>query len=337
MVLISVRNPITNTRQTLTAGNLSASGSGADAFAGARRETRYQFQDSLTYILGAHTIKGGFDAQRVNSKAVVLGDATGTFNFNSVLQYQNNEISRFRQNFGDANDVRNTYYGVFINDEFKVLSNVTLNYGLRYERETAISDNNNFGPRIGVAWDPFKKGKGVVRFGAGIFYNRVLLRTVADFIQNSTPDLFRFDTNTITTANGAQANVLARIAQQFPAGFASAQAIRNLVATVNCGTTAVPVACSPNTGFLPNLGSAGNPLRSVDPNLKIPESYQFNVGFERELTSDLSARLEKVWFLKPIIPGTKPFACGAISTRMRLLFQPDFRILRHICWQILLS
>lgn len=295
VVLISVRNPLTNTRQTLTAGNSSVSGSGADAFAGARKETRYQFQDSITYILGSHTIKGGFDFQRVNSRAVVLSDSTGTFNFANVLQYQNNTLSRFRQNFGDANDVKNSYYGVFFNDEFKLLSNVTLSYGVRYERETAISDNNNFGPRVGIAWDPFKKGKGVVRFGAGIFYNRVLLRTVADFIQNSTPNLFQFDTNTVTTTNGAQANVLARIAQQFPAGFATTAALRNLVTSVNCGTTAAPVACSPNTGFLANTGSAGNPLRSVDANLKIPESYQFNVGFERELTKGLVFEANYTW------------------------------------------
>jgi hypothetical protein len=283
VVLLSIRNPLTNTRQTLTAGNSSANGSGAEAFAGAREETRYQFQDTLTYLLGSHTFKGGFDFQRVNSTAVVLSDSTGTFNFASVLQYQNNTLSRFRQNFGNANAVKNSYFGVFLNDEFKATSNVTLNFGLRYERETAISDNNNFGPRIGVAWDPFKKGKGVIRFGAGIFYNRVLLRTVADSIQNSTPNLFQFDTNTVPTANGAQANVLAAIAQRFPAGFASADALRSLVATVNCGTTAAPVACPPNTGFLANNGSQGNPLRTVDENLVIPESYQFNVGFEREI------------------------------------------------------
>lgn len=284
VVLISYRNPLTNTRQTLTAGNSSASiTSVADAFAGSRKETRWQFQDSLTYILRAHTLKMGFDIQRVNSSAVVLADGTGTFNFASVLEYQNNILSRFRQNFGDANDVKNTYWGVFLNDEFKLAQNLTLNLGLRYERETALDDNNNFGPRLGIAWDPFKKGKSVIRFGSGIFYNRVLLRTVGDFIQNSTPNLAQFDSNTITTTNGAQANILARIAQQFPNGFASAADIRNLVSTVNCGTVSAPVACSPNTGFLVNTGSTGNPLRSVDADLKIPESYQFNIGFEQQI------------------------------------------------------
>ncbi len=283
VVLISVRNPLTNTRQTLTAGNSSANGTAADAFAGAREEKRYQFQDSLTYIVGSHTFKGGFDFQRVNSRAVVLSDSTGTFNFTNVQQYQTNTVARFRQNFGDANDVQNSYYGVFFNDEYKIRSNLTLSYGIRYEKETAISDNNNLGPRVGMAWDPFKKGKGVIRVGAGIFYNRVLLRTVADFIQNSTPNLLQFDTNAVTTTNGAQGNVLLKIAQQFPGGYASPDALRNLVTSVNCGTAAAPIACSPNTGFLANTGSAGNPLRSVDPNLKIPESYQFNVGFEREI------------------------------------------------------
>jgi hypothetical protein len=283
VVLISYRNPMTSSVQTLIAGNSTSSS--LQSFSSNRKETRLQFQDSLTYIIGQHTLKGGFDVQNVDSKAIALADATGTFNFGSVLNYQQNVLSRFRQNFGTASDVKNTYWGVFLNDEFRPISNLTLNYGLRYERETAISDNNNFGPRLGVAWDSFKDGKGVVRFGAGLFYNRVLLRTVGDFIQNSSGSLFQFDTNTIGTSGtvNRRERVLATIAQQFPNGFASAEALQAAIAATNCGTVAAPVACPSNLGFPGNAGNASNPLRTIDPNLRIPESYQFNVGFERSI------------------------------------------------------
>lgn len=293
VVLIGYRNPILNSVQTLVAGNSTASS--LQNFADTRKETRLQFQDSLTYVLSSHTIKGGFDMQNVDSKATSLGDATGTFNFGSVLNFQNNVLSRYRQNFGTAADVKNTYWGIFINDEMRAASNLTISYGLRYERETAVSDGNNFGPRLGIAWDPFKKGKGVVRFGAGIFYNRALLRTVGDFIQNSSGNLISFDSNVIPTTNNARANVLARIAGQFPNGFASAADLRNAVMSVNCGTTNAPAACSSNTGFVTNTGSSGNPLRSVDPNLKIPESYQFNIGFEREIGKGFVFEANYTW------------------------------------------
>jgi hypothetical protein len=298
VVLISYRNPILNSVQTLIAGNSTASS--LQNFADSRKETRLQFQDSLTYVLGSHTLKGGFDIQNVDSKAIALGDATGTYNFGSVLGFQNNVLSRYRQNFGTANDVKNTYWGAFINDEMRVGSNLTISYGVRYERETAISDNNNFGPRLGIAWDPFKKGKGVIRFGAGIFYNRVLLRTVGDFIQNSSGNLTSFDTNIIPTTNSVTGvnprnNILERIALQFPNGYASAQDLRNAVAAANCGTAANPVACSPNLGFSGNTGTSGNPLRSVDPNLRIPESYQFNVGFEREIGKGFVFEANYTW------------------------------------------
>jgi hypothetical protein len=54
-----------------------------------------------------------------------------------------------------------------------------------------------------------------------------------------------------------------------------------VVAACAIQTTTFP--CNSNTGFATNVSSAGNPLRSVEPDLKIPESYQFNIGFEREI------------------------------------------------------
>lgn len=286
VVLIGYRNPITGGNQTLIAGNSTAAISGdATGFPQNRRETRYQVMDSLTAIDGNHTLKIGFDVQNVRSKAIGLGDATGTFNFSGVTNFAANILSRYRQNFGTRSDVENTYWGAFYNDEFKVRPNLTLSYGVRYERETAVSDDNNLGPRVGIAWDPFKKGTSVIRAGAGIFYNRVLLRTVADSIQNTGGNLVSFDTNFIGTnaSDPRRVAVLAAISNQFPDGFGSVDDIRSLLSTVCPTVVSPPAPCTTSVGFADSVTSTGNPLRTVEPNLVIPESYQFNIGFEREV------------------------------------------------------
>ncbi|MEP6947207.1 MAG: carboxypeptidase regulatory-like domain-containing protein [Acidobacteriota bacterium] len=283
VVIVGYRDPISNSVKSLVMGNSTTSTN--QNFADSRNETRWQFQDSFTYLLGSHSFKMGFDIQDVVSKVTGLGDATGTFNFTSVSAFSTNVINRYRQNFGTSQDVKNRYYGFFFNDEFKPMSNVTVSAGLRYERETAVSDKNNFGPRIGIAWDPFKKGKGVIRIGSGIFYNRVLLRTVGDSIQNDAGSQVSFDTNFIgpSTADVRRPLIWAAIANHFPASFASVAELRSLI-VATCATIVTTLPCNGNTGFsVGNVSSAGNPLRTVDADLKIPESYQFNVGFEREL------------------------------------------------------
>jgi hypothetical protein len=286
VVIISYRNPLTSSNQTLTAGNSTIGITGdATAFPQNRRETRYQLQDSLTNVIGDHVLKFGFDVQKVNSEALGLGDATGTWRFANVADYVANRPSSFVQNFGTQSDVNNTYWSLFGNDEMKLATNLTLSYGLRYERETAVDDTNNFGPRLGIAWDPFKKGAGVIRFGAGIFYNRALLRTIGDFIQNSGGNLVQFDSNTIGTSStdSRQTAIESAIAARFPSGFSSPEEIRSLIANVCPTVVSPPAPCTNSLGFIGNVTSTGNPLRSVEPGLKIPESYQFNIGFEREV------------------------------------------------------
>jgi len=284
VVIISYRDPVSNSVKSLVMGNSTVS-SGSN-FPDTRNEVRYQVQDSLTMIYGRHTFKLGGDVQYVSSAVTGLGDATGTFNFGSVNDFTINRINRYRQNFGTAQTVKNTYMGFFFNDQIQLDQNVTLSAGLRFERETAVSDNNNWGPRLGVAWDPFKKGTGVIRVGAGIFYNRVLLRTVGESIQNSGGTLVSFDTSTIGTAatDSRRVAIMAAIQNNFPNSYASADDLRALV-TATCATVVAPLApCTSNTGFtVGNISSGGNPLRTVDADLKIPESYQFNVGFEREI------------------------------------------------------
>ena len=127
VVLVGFRNPITNGVQTLIAGNSTTSTS--QNFADSRNESRWQFQDSVTYVAGSHTLKFGLDAQRVDSKVLGLGDATGTFNFSSVLNYSQNVVTRFRQNFGTGQDVTNTYYGFYLNDQVRVSRPLTVTRG----------------------------------------------------------------------------------------------------------------------------------------------------------------------------------------------------------------
>lgn len=296
VVLIGYRNPETNSNQTLIVGNSTASGGNNETFPQNRRETRFQYQDTLTYIIGDHTLKGGFDIQTIRSRATELSDATGTFNFTNVGTFQQNVLSRFRLNFGTGSDVKNTYWGLFVNDEFKLRQNLTLSMGLRYERETTLDDTNNFGPRMGIAWDPFNKGKTVVRFGAGMFYNRTLLRTVADSIQNVN-GILPFDTNAIGTSavnNNRRDAILTAIARRFPNSFATEQELRRLIVET-CATIVTTLPCNENTGFVVNQGSSGNPLRSVEPDLKIPESYQYNVGFEREIAKGWVFEANYTW------------------------------------------
>ncbi len=307
VVLIGYRGPTTNTldpvtiSSTLITGNSTSSVTGvSSAFAQARKEKKWQFADSLTYVVGRHTLTTGFDTQSINSQATVLTDATGTFNFANMLTYQQNTLSRYRQNYGNFQDVKNTYYGFFLQDSMRLFSNLTLSYGLRYERETAVSDNNNFGPRLGMAWGN-KKGSGVVRFGAGIFYNKVLLRTVGDSIQNTNSGLISFDTNTVgpNATDPRRIEILKVIAQRFPNKYASIADLQR-AALVGCANFAAlnptgTLPCIASTGTTGNVSTSGNPLRTIEPNLRIPESYQFNVGYERDLGKGFVFEANYTW------------------------------------------
>jgi len=86
--------------------------------------------------------------------------------------------SQFTINAGSAAlGVHQEDFGVFIGDDWRARSNLTVNVGLRYEWQTNLQDWRNLAPRIGLAWAPmFRRNGGtaktVVRAGFGIFYQR---------------------------------------------------------------------------------------------------------------------------------------------------------------------
>ncbi|HYY57987.1 MAG TPA: TonB-dependent receptor, partial [Pyrinomonadaceae bacterium] len=233
-----------------------------------RRETRFQFQDALSFVAGAHSLKFGGDFQRINSTFIDLSDVSGTFNFESAGDFLANKPNRFRQNFQTESAQRNTYFSLFVQDEWRLMPNLTVSYGLRYERETIIRDTNNFGPRLALAYDPFRSGKTVLRLGAGIFYNRALLRTIDDFTLGQQQRFF--DTNELR--NPSTGRVMTNAER------------RAFIAE----RLSFPVVLDADSPLVAEFGVLNTQFsRRLDPSIRIPESYQANVGFERELGASM--------------------------------------------------
>jgi hypothetical protein len=196
VVLITINDPLPSGDPSNRSGTLVAGSSSAGA--SDRREARAQLQDTLTLLRGAHTLKLGADFQLVRATFVDLTDATGTFSFASAGDFLAGAPSRFRRRFQTESRQRNVYTGIFFQDEWRARPNLVLSFGLRHDDETIIRDRNNFAPRLAAAYDPFGTGKTVVRLGAGVFYNRALLRTVDDFTLGQSRLVF--DTNDLRDA-----------------------------------------------------------------------------------------------------------------------------------------
>lgn len=262
VVLITLNDPLPTNDAARHTGTLVAGSSTTGATD--RREVRFQIQNVLTHLTGAHTFKTGLDLQFIRSTFIDLADASGTFSFASAGDFLANTPSRFRQNFFSDSTQQNRYVGFFVQDEWRAAANLTLSYGLRYERESILDDRNNWSPRVSIAYDPFASGRTVLRAGAGIFYNRALLRTVDDFTLGATQRFF--DTNTLRDTNSGRL-LTATQRREFIA------ANLNFPLTLTTDSPLVIQHGALNTGF----------SRRLDPALRIPESYQANVGLERDL------------------------------------------------------
>ena len=80
----------------------------------------------------------------------------------------------------EANEIhlRNNYNALFVQDDWKFLPNLTLNFGMRWDYDSEFLTKENFSPRVGFAWSPMQKT--VIRGHYGIFYDQFRLGLVRD-------------------------------------------------------------------------------------------------------------------------------------------------------------
>ncbi len=171
-----------------------------------------QFVDYVSYLRGNHLIKFGGDLRRNYADPAGQGAAKGSIRFNGGGAFAGSsaledflagdpEFAQI-QSGNPSRHLRQWYYSLSVQDDWRVTQKLTLNLGLRYEYSSPMSERNNleggfdpntgleqvgkqissiykpdrtdFSPRFGLAWDLSGKGTTVVRGGFGIIYNSLL-------------------------------------------------------------------------------------------------------------------------------------------------------------------
>ena len=162
------------------------------------RSNVFQAANTITWVRGAHVLKGGYDVRKV--------DSTFSFAQRQRGEYQYRTLERFLLDLTPEWGMRTasampfigdqlSHYG-FLSDEWKVRRNLTATIGLRYEyvavptsarrqdlnaiasvpgvlefREPTASFRD-FAPRVGLAWSPGTSGRSVIRAGFGLAYDQ---------------------------------------------------------------------------------------------------------------------------------------------------------------------
>jgi len=185
---------------------------GPAGFPQGRADTTVVVSDTLNYLRGSHSFKFGGEARRFYNNNFTLD--TGTFAFPNVNSFLTGTANSFSVTIGDRSSaIIQDSYGLYAQDNYKVRSNVTLELGIRwdwnktpterYDRFVVFDpvtrslirvgagidkvhqeNNQNFQPRVGIAWDPFKDGKTSVRAAYAVLADQPVTNVVTPLTSN---------------------------------------------------------------------------------------------------------------------------------------------------------
>ncbi|HVG19250.1 MAG TPA: carboxypeptidase regulatory-like domain-containing protein [Blastocatellia bacterium] len=266
---------------------VGALGGIAATFPQGRTLNNFQYQDTVTYTRGAHTIRAGADLLRQLTRQIVPFNNQGNLVYsagggftdfaNFVDAFSGTEGAFATRNYGSPVIYPDAFQqAYFVNDSWRARPNLTLNLGLRYENYgtpfnvvpfpafagldapvDAVAkqkgDNNNFAPRFSFAYTPrfagkiFGEDRTVIRGGFGVGYDIFF----TNILQNTAAAVPNVSGVTINGDTGPT-----------PRG------IPNAVASI-----------LPATGTLDPLGT----VNTISPDLVNPQTYTWNLGVQREL------------------------------------------------------
>jgi outer membrane receptor protein involved in Fe transport len=267
------------------------------------RETtikRFQIADTVTWIRGAHSWKGGFDVNFDRIFNFFPGNFGGRYLFNSVASLgrgiPNGAGENYQQAFAGVNTTGpETHpdlneYAVFLQDEWKASRSVTLTLGLRYDLQDMAQpdvrnpdpqlaaagidtsfirvDKNNIGPRVGFAWTP--SARTVVRAGYGLFYGR-------------TPSIMIGTAHSGNAVNVQTITFTGSLVPTYP----------NVFATIPTGA-ALP---RPSVQFF-------------DPDFESPQVHQASAGLERALSNDTAVAVSYLFVAGRSLALSRDFNVG---------------------------
>ena len=184
---------------------------GPAGFPQGRGDATFALGDKASYLKGRHSLKFGGELRRFYNNNFAKN--IGSFGFASVSAFQAGNANAFNVTIGDvASSIAQGALGFFVQDNFKVTSNLTLELGLRYDwfmapterynrfvvfdpktaslirigsgQDQVYQTNHDIQPRVGFAWDPFKNGKTIVRAAYAILSDQPVTNLITGTAAN---------------------------------------------------------------------------------------------------------------------------------------------------------
>ncbi|MEP7340321.1 MAG: TonB-dependent receptor, partial [Acidobacteriota bacterium] len=154
-----------------------------------------QFSDTLSWTIGKHYLRLGGSIIHHNSGGTGSEPGTavlGTFTFKNTTtapfdQLTLADVQNYTQpiNFGISSyELPQWLYTGFVQDSIHLHRDLTIDAGLRYDRQTLTDAKKNFAPRAGFGWHPWGDARTSIRGGYGMYYTQLRTNAVAGYLVN---------------------------------------------------------------------------------------------------------------------------------------------------------